>query len=485
MPAQTVRFVPIIVAIFLGTFLSLLNTNTINIALPVLQKEFGTGLDIVQWTLTGFLLALGTAAPVTGYLGERFSYKHLYVASLLGVTLSSVLCALSWNAPMLITFRIVQGAFCGFMVPVAMAMIFQIIPSKQQPIAMSVWIAASTLAPAIGPTYAGWLLQHGSWQWLFWANLPLGLLSMIFAMIYIPYYRMTIPKKFDIWGLLTVIVASSALLMGLSQGHAWGWLSSRTLLFLGSGLLSLGLFVWRELSTDSPLLNLRVLLNLRFTLTAILLSIVMVSFYSGTLLIPIFLQSVQQLSPLDTGIILLPSSAAMALLTLFVGRLYKKTGPMPLMVTGTILLAGGSLPLSWLGVHSSAGYTLVWMIVRYLGLALIMMPAATAGMEQISRELTGHASSLQNWMRNVVGSFGIAIFTSLLAARSASHTAELTLQNTTDPLLIPPLSLTMSINDLNFIATWISLLAIPVAFAIRPSKDSIREETKERSSKAS
>lgn len=225
------------------------------------------------------MLALGTFAPTAGYFGERFSYKRLYIFALFGVTVASVLCALSWNAPMLITFRIIQGAFCGIIVPASMTMIFQIIPRHQQSVAMSIWIASSIVAPAIGPSYAGWLIQHGSWTWIFWTNVPLGLLAIVVAVFFIPYYRLKVPKGFDVWGLLTVIAASSLLLITLSQGSVWGWGSANTLLCLGGGLLALALFLWSEMSIESPLLQLKVFLNRRFTLTVILLCIVMINFF--------------------------------------------------------------------------------------------------------------------------------------------------------------------------------------------------------------
>lgn len=465
---QPMKLVPIIVAIFMGNFLSLLNSNTINIALPVLQKEFASDLSVVQWTLTGFMLALGTFAPTAGYFGERFSYKRLYIFALLGMTVASVLCALSWNAPMLIAFRIIQGAFCGIIVPASMTMIFQIIPRHQQSVAMSIWIAASIVAPAIGPTYAGWLIQNGSWKWLFWTNVPLGLLAIVVAFFFIPYYRLKVPKGFDLWGLLTVIAASSLLLITLSQGSGWGWGSAGTLLCLGGGLLALALFLWRELSIESPLLQLKVLLNRRFASTAILLCIVMINFFSGMFLVPVFLQNVQGHSPLETGMILLPSTLAMAIMSLVAGRLYKVVGPMPLLLVGVLLMAGGNLPFVWLQIDSPSAYTLLWMTVRSIGLAMVLMPATTAGMEEISREYTGHASSIQNWLRNVFVSFGVALFTTLLATRTADHAARLA-DGDVGPHLAQ-LPTTMGINDLNILSTIIVVLALPFVFAIRSKR---------------
>ena len=467
---KDIKVVPVIIAIFFGSFISVLNVSTINIVIPVLQKEFTAELGVVQWTLTGFMLAMGTFAPVTGYFGERFSYKRLFMTALAGMMLASVFCALSTNAAMLIAFRILQGAFCGVIIPTAMSIIYQIVPKEKQPIAMSLWAAATMFAPAIGPTFAGWMLQHFSWQWLFWFNLPFGLLALAMVAIFIPYYRMNVPKKLDLPGLITVVVSSSSLLVSLSQGNAWGWGSWKTLLLLGAGLLFLFLFIWRELTTDAPLLDLRVLKNARFTLTSVILCITAISLYSGTLLTPIFLQNVQQVSPLDAGLVLLPASLVMAFITMFIGKLYAGIGPRTLLIAGTLLLAIGSFPLSWLSVDISHGYILLWMCVRNVGVALLIMPASNAGMEEIPPELSGHASSISNWLRNVCSSFAIALFTSLLASQSGKHATALAAGGKTDKLQIPGLAYTMSIDDVYLIATLIGLVALPFSFFIRHNK---------------
>lgn len=236
--------------------------------------------------------------------------------------------------------------------------------------------------------------------------------------------------------------------------------------------MAIALFLWREMSIDTPLLQLKVFLNRRFTSTVILLCIVMINFFSGMLLVPDFLQNVQGHSPLDSGMILLPATCAMAIMSLVVGRLYKVVGPMPLLLVGVLLMAAGNLPLAWLKIDSSSAYTLLWMTVRSLGLALVLMPATTAGVEEISREYIGHASSIQNWLRNVFVSFGVALFTTLLSSRTADHAARLT-DGEVGPNLAH-LSTTMGINDLNILSTLIVVLALPFVFAIRKARQKER-----------
>ncbi len=463
---QEIRFMPIMVAIFIGSFLCILASSTINIALEILKDHFQTSLDTITWTLTGFMLAMGTTAPIVGYLGEKFSYKRLYLFSLIGFTLSSALCAAAWDETSLIAFRVLQGAFSGFIIPATMALIYQIIPREKQAMAMALWGLASMMAPAFGPTLSGWLLQNYDWQWLFLMNVPIGLIAIWCVAVYIPYYRLNVPKSFDALGFVTVIVSSTSLLLALGQGHKWGWSSWETLTLLIGGLLMLALFAWRELTAKSPLLDLRVFRNGRYTINVIITNILTISLYSGTFLTPVFLQRIQHVSAMDTGLILLPASLAMALVMPIIGKLYNSVGPRWLMFVGIILLTVGTLTLSWLSIDVSHGYILFWMVVRNLGIALVMMPASNAGMELVPRELSGHASAIMNWTRNVFGSFAIAIFTTMLATRSAHHGAAFAQAGESDVAYISAMSFTMSVNDVYLVATFIAVAALPLSLFV-------------------
>ncbi|QHT63515.1 multidrug efflux MFS transporter [Paenibacillus lycopersici] len=472
---RQVRILPIMIAIFFGSFVSALNVSTINIAIPVLTERFHTELSTTQWTLTGFMLAMGTFAPITGYFGERFSYKRLFLFAMAGFTVASICCALAWNVESLIAFRILQGAFTGMISPITMAIVYQVIPREKIAIAISLWAASAMLAPAIGPTYSGWLLDNVSWHWLFWLNVPITIVGIILISVYIPYYRLNVPKKFDLIGFLTVIVSSSTLLVALSHGNEWGWQSWQTLALFISGIVFLGLFIWRELTTDTPLLNLRVLKISRYSIALLISSIITISLYSGTFLTPVFLQNIQSVTPLDTGLILLPASLAMAFMMPVVGKLYTKIGPRALLCIGIVLMSLGTLPLSWLSIDISHRYIIFCMIIRNVGISFAMMPASNAGMEAVPKQFSGHASSLNNWVRNVLGSFAIAVFTSLLSSRAAHHAADFAKAGATDKTHITFMSFTMSVDDVYLIASIIAIAALPVALFLpklkpQPSK---------------
>lgn len=482
--SQKVRFWPIMVAIFIGSFLCVLASATINLALEILTDHFNTTLGSVQWTLTGFMLAMGTTAPIAGYLGERFSYRRLYLFSLIGFTLASILCATAWSEGSLIFFRVLQGAFSGLIIPATMSIIYQIIPRERQAMAVAFWGLSAMLAPAFGPTISGWILENMNWQWLFLMNIPIGLIAIGFVYAYIPYYRMNIPKSFDGLGFLTVIISSSSLLLALGQGHNWGWGSWKIVSLFAVGVIALLLFVWRELTTETPLLNLRVFKDRRFTLNAVISNIITISLYSGTLLTPVFLQRIQHVSAMDTGMILLPASLAMALLMPVVGKLYGIIGPRWLMSGGIVLLTVGTLALSWLSVDVSHSYVIWWMIVRNIGIAFVVMPSSNAAMEQIPAELSGHASAITNWTRNVFGSFAIAIFTTMLASRSVSHATDLMKAGDTNELHIGIMSFTMSVNDVYVVATLVAVAALPLSLFIGKTKRGERPSAKPEKEKA-
>ncbi len=197
----------------------------------------------------------------------------LFLYSLIGFTAASGLCAISWDINSL-----------------TMTIVYQIVPKEKQAFAISLWGLAASLAPAFGPTLSGWLLQSFAWQWLFIMNIPVGLIAIILVAKYIPYYRLNVPKNFDLLGFIMVIIGSASLLLAFGQGHSWGWGSSKVVSLFIFGSISLILFILRELSTKTPLLNIRVFRNGRYTLSLIITNILTISLYAGTLLAPVFLQ---------------------------------------------------------------------------------------------------------------------------------------------------------------------------------------------------
>jgi len=462
---------PLLMAsLLIGGFFTTLATSTINIALPVLMEHFDTSLDTVKWTTTGFMLATGIIAPITCFLGEKFSYRKTYLISILGFTFSSLLCAFSWNVEALITFRILQGLFNGLAVPSTMSLIYQLVPKKKQAVSMSLWSLSATVAPAIGPTISGWLIQYFNWQAIFIMNIPIGIIAIIFIIKNVPFYKLNPPAGFDLKGFMSCVLASVLLLTTFSEVSHWGWASAKTLSFLGLGIFLLLFFIYREFTAKSPILNLRVFQSRGFSVSVIIRSIVTMGLYAGSLLTPLFLQNSQHVSALDAGLILLPSSLAMALCTIIVGKLYNRIDPRILLVTGVISMAAGSFLLAHLTLNTSHTYVVLCMTFRNVGIAMALGTVTMLGMSSLDKKESGSGSSINNWVAQSIGCLSIAIFTSLLTYQSGSHAKDMAASGAALNLGkegLSSASFVMGVNDVYFISAIIMLFALPLCFLLK------------------
>lgn len=462
-----------LLAIFLAAFLATLGISAVNIALTAFMKDFNTDLNTAKWTLTGFMLATGTIAPLTGYLGQKFSNKTVYLYAIIGYTLASIFCAFAWSSTSLIAFRIMQGGFSGLIAPTAMTIIYQSIPKEKQAFAISLWSLAAMLAPAFGPTLSGWLIESFSWRAIFLINIPLGIISAVMIKAFIPYYKIDKPQMFDSIGFITSIGASLSLMIVFSESSIWGWASFKSIGLLLFGIIILAIFIWRELHIKLPILDIKVFKYTRYTMSVIVGCIITIALNAGALLTPLFLQNVQRESALHTGLILLPASLAMALLMPLVGKLYNYVGPRILILTGISLIAFGSWKMAHLTINTSASYIVFWMIIRNIGISLSTMPSTNSGMSAIPREMSGHASSVNNWIRQGLASLSMGVFASLLTSRTAFHAENIAVLNSDDKIL-PLKSFTLAVNDIYAIATIIILIAVPISFYLKKEKVKIK-----------
>lgn len=462
-------FWSIMFAIFFGNFLAVLSTNTINIALPVLMDHFNTDLQTIQWVLTGFMLATGTIAPAVGYFGNRFSTKRLYLFALSGFIFFSIMCALSWNEVSLITFRVLQGAFCGIIMPTTMTIVYQVIPRERQALAISLWGLSAMLAPAIGPTFAGWIVYVADWHWLFWMNVPIGIIALAAVARYIPMYRVSEKRSFDLIGFTSVVIGSVSLLLAFGNGSRWGWLSWQVIGLTVIGAAAITLFVRRSLKQTAPLLDFHVFRYMKFSFSMMIVCILTISMYAGMLLTPLFLQDVQGSSTLISGLVLLPASVLMALVMPFTGRWYTRYGPVKLITIGLVLMAIGTYEMSKLQVDTPYWYVTVCMAIRNVGIAFANTPVVNAGMSAIPRELAGYGSSINSWLRQGLASLSIGLITSLLAVLALTHSTKL--QGTiADPVMLQKAAYTLGINDINLISVILTLCGLPLLWFMRKAK---------------
>lgn len=457
-------FWPLMLTVFLGTFAVMLSSSTINIALPFLMAHFHTNLDLVKWTMTGFMLAMGTTAPIAAYFGEKFSYKKLYIISILGFTVVSLSAVFANSIYALIAIRILQGCFGGVTIPATMALIYQVVPKEKQVLAVSLWNVAPTLAPAIGPTISGFLLQYFSWQSIFTINGIFGILTVLLSIRYLPYYKLSKHTDFDFMGIFLSLLTGTSLLIAFSEGALLGWTSKLILFMLVFGIVTMVLFVSKELKASSPALELKVFKYKRFTFGLFVSLIINVSLYAGTLITPIFLQQIQNMTPLKAGLLMLPPTMLMALFMPLAGKIYNKIGAFPMILCGVLMMFIGTFKMSFLEVHTSGLYIIFWMGVRYIGIAISTMPVNYVSIAVLPKELSGHASSIMNWMKQMFSCLSIGVFSSILTIRMNYHIHQKLLHTSISAKGVQALGSVLGINDVYFISCVIVLFALPFAF---------------------
>lgn len=410
-----------LISVILGAFVAILNQSLINVALPKLVAVFGSTTQDIQWVLTGYMLASAVVIPASGYLGDKYGYKKVLITSLVFFTFGSLLCGLAWSDNSLIAFRVFSGLSGGFIMPISMAIIYMIMPREQVGVALGLWGIAAMVAPAVGPTLSGYIIQYFSWRLLFFISIPVG----IFAIIMCSILLKETPKKenmiFDKSGAVLSVVMFGTLLLALSKGQSEGWTSFYIVSLLFTAFFSFLLLLWVELGKEQPLLDFSFFKNPVFSLSTLTSSLVMMGMFGGVFLTPIYLQNIQGLSAIDTGLLMMPQSVAMAIMMPVSGKLFDKYGVVPLGLIGVSIMAVTTYELHKLAVDTPNHWLNVILTIRGIGIGMCMMPLTTAGMNAIPRHLVGKASSLSNVMRQVAGSFGIAILTTIMSQRQTFH----------------------------------------------------------------
>jgi EmrB/QacA subfamily drug resistance transporter len=415
-------WLPLMVVV-LGAFAAILNNSSVNVALPKLMAIFGVASDEIQWVLTSYMLVSGVVIPVTGYLGDRFGTKKVYLVASLVFTLGSLLCSFAWNNSSMIFARIIQGLGGGMVMPISMAIVYRIVPRHKIGLALGIWGMAAVCAPAIGPTLGGYIVDHFSWRLLFTINIPVGITGILLGYLLLPESPLNKDTSFDLWGFILCTTGCFTLLLALSQGNREGWTSYYILSLLLISFFTLLLFVLVELAQEQPMLNLRLFKNHIFTISVFAGSMTGIGLFGGIFLIPLFTQNLMMLTPYQTGVLLIPSALAAAFMMPVSGFLFDRFGARALAIVGLGLTAWGTWELRKLSVEISYLSLIYLTTLRSIGMGLATMPIATAGMNTVPLNQIARASSLNNVIRQVAASFGIAILTAVMQNRQVFHYA--------------------------------------------------------------
>ncbi|MGA8520442.1 MAG: MDR family MFS transporter [Pseudonocardiaceae bacterium] len=421
-PAGVAWGLPLVVLVA-GMFMSLLDTNIVNVAIPTIQKEFGATTDDVQWVTTAYALALGVVVPASAWLGDRFGLRRVYNVALLGFAAGSALCGLAWDLNSLVAFRILQ-AIPGAVLPVlTLTMLYRIVPRERIGAAMGLYGLGIVFAPAIGPTLGGYLVEYVGWRSIFFVNVPVGILATVAAVLVLPAFPGKAGRQFDVLGFITVAGGLFALLLALSKGQSWGWDSYRILLLLTLSVLSLALFVVIELEVADPLLDLRVFRYWSFTHSLLLTAVLSVVWFAVLYYIPLFLQQAQGWGAFDTGLALLPQALVLGMLMPIAGRLYDRIGGRWLVAIGLTIASVATYQMHVMTLDTSREQIMWWLVWLAAGLALAVMPIITAGLEAIPTSEVGGASVVNNVVRQISASLGLAVLTEIWTTQQAQQLA--------------------------------------------------------------
>ena len=414
-----------LVVIVLGSFMVVLDTTIVNVALPKIIQVFQSTVDEGDLVVTGYMLALAIVMPATGYLSDRFGSKRIYLLTVFLFTVGSALCGLAPNMEGLIVFRVLQGIGGGMVQPLGMSILLQATPPGQRGSVMGLFGIPVLLAPAIGPTLGGYLVEYVDWRWIFTLNVPVGALAILFGLVLLRETPRQSGGRFDWAGFVLAATGFSAALLALSKAPADGWTAPHIVVLYLITAAALPCWVVVELAQDDPMLDLTVLRERTYLMGQIVLGVAMVAMYSLLLLLPLFLQNVRGLGAMETGLLLVPNALGAMVVMPLAGRLSDKLGARPLAVPGLLFLAVATWMVSSIDVQTSDDWLRIALALRGAATGLMFMPVTTAAMDHIAPLKIPRATALSNVLRQLDGAFGTAVFASLLQDHTRLHAAAL------------------------------------------------------------
>ncbi|HDD0931682.1 TPA: DHA2 family efflux MFS transporter permease subunit [Staphylococcus aureus] len=411
----------ILAALLFGMFIAILNQTLLNVALPKINTEFNISASTGQWLMTGFMLVNGILIPITAYLFNKYSYRKLFLVALVLFTIGSLICAISMNFPIMMVGRVLQAIGAGVLMPLGSIVIITIYPPEKRGAAMGTMGIAMILAPAIGPTLSGYIVQNYHWNVMFYGMFIIGIIAILVGFVWFKLYQYTTNPKADIPGIIFSTIGFGALLYGFSEAGNKGWGSVEIETMFAIGIIFIILFVIRELRMKAPMLNLEVLKFPTFTLTTIINMVVMLILYGGMILLPIYLQNLRGFSALDSGLLLLPGSLIMGLLGPFAGKLLDTIGLKPLAIFGIAVMTYATWELTKLNMDTPYMTIMGIYVLRSFGMAFIMMPMVTAAINALPGRLASHGNAFLNTMRQLAGSIGTAILVTVMTTQTTQH----------------------------------------------------------------
>jgi EmrB/QacA subfamily drug resistance transporter len=405
-------------------FMSVLDTSIVNVAIPTMQKEFNATSDDIEWVSTAYTLCLGVVVPTSAWLGERLGLRRVYLISLLSFSAFSAMCGMAGGLDTMIAYRILQAVPAGVIPVTCLTILYRMVPREKLGAAMGLYGFGIVVAPGVGPAMGGYLVEYVNWRLIFYINVPIGIIGAAAALFVLPRFPSTPGRRFDVPGFVCVAAGLFALLLAISEGQKWGWTGYRVLILLAVSANLLALFVGIELAVKQPLLNVRVFASWPFVNSLILITINTMGMFAVLYYVPQFLQNGQGITPMNTGLVVLPQAVVMAAIMPLAGRIYDRFGARWPAVTGLTLNSVGTYLMIGLTSEVTRPEIIAWTTLRAAGLAMSMMPIMTAGLSSLPSHLNNSGSAFNTLFQRVSSALGVGAMTALTTFQQSQFMAD-------------------------------------------------------------
>ncbi len=460
----------IVLIMILGTFLTAFNQTIMSVATPALMKNLEITASTAQWLTTGYMLVNGVLIPITAFLMKRFTTRQLFQSSMIIFLLGTVVSAVAFNFGILLIGRLIQAVGAGIIIPLLYNVVMTLYPPAKRGTVMGMVSLAVLFAPAIGPTLAGYILDIFPWQAMFYGLVPFVVIIIIYGHIYLRNVSETASAKVDFKSVILSTIGLAGILYGFSIAGNEGWSSKVVIISFVVGVIAIGLFTRRQLVSNNPLLELRTFKYGMFTLTNLINVGITIIMYADMILLPLYLQNARGYTAMESGLLMLPGALLMGLLSPVAGRLFDRYGAKWITIVGIVITIATTIPFAALTDSTSYTFLVAMSTGRRIGMALLITPIQTAGLNQVPRSLSAHGSALWNTIRQVAGAVGTALLVTVMTTSTNRHLQILKIENGTNGGTQQNLLTNASIqgvNDAYFVIIIIGVISLLLSFFIK------------------
>ncbi|HSJ37467.1 MAG TPA: MDR family MFS transporter [Planococcus sp. (in: firmicutes)] len=455
---------PFLAVLMAGVFVAILNQTLLSTALPHIMRDLDINANQAQWLTTVFMLVMGVMIPITAFLIGKFPTRNLFLTALGLFATGTVICAFAPDFNILILGRIIQASGAGIMMPLTQTILFIIFPVEERGRAMGLYGLVISFAPAIGPTLSGYIVEQYPWRALFYIVIPIVVLDLIFAYFLMKNVTKQTFPRLDIWSVILSTFGFGGILYGFSNAGSYGWSSGFVWISILIGVVSLLFFIFRQFRLEEPLLEFKVFKYGIFALSTGLSMIVFISMIGGATILPIYMQTMHGFTAFESGLMLLPGAILMGIMNPITGRIFDAFGGKWLVIIGLSLVTFSTFQFTTLTATTSFTFLTVMHAVRMFGVAMVMMPVTTAGLNQLPERLIPHGTAMSNTLRQVSGSIGTALLVTVMT------------NSARDPDQYGVEGLVHGVNMSFLVAGIISLIGVFLAFFLKRSNPEPEKE---------